>query len=49
MTWSFQKPFVRFAGEVGVFESVDVIEFKFSFKNADALVVAKGKFQIGLI
>jgi len=33
----------------GVFESVDVIEFKFSFKNADALVVAKGKFQIGLI
>jgi len=33
----------------GVFESVDVIELKFSFKNADGLVVAKGKFQIGLI
>ena len=33
----------------GVFESVQAVEFKFSFKNDSAKVVAKGKFQIGLL
>lgn len=32
-----------------VFESVNAFEFKFSFKNADSKVVAKGKIQIGLL
>ena len=34
---------------IGVYESVNVIEFKFSFKNKELKTVAKGKFQIGLI
>ena len=34
---------------IGVFESVQAVEFKFSFKNDAAKVVAKGKFQIGLL
>lgn len=33
----------------GIFESVDAIEFKFSFKNTGSKIVAKGKFQIGLL
>ena len=33
----------------GVYESVAVVEFKFNFKNPDNLVLAKGKFQIGVI
>ena len=33
----------------GIVESVKVIEFKFSFMNDESVVVAKGKFQIGLI
>ena len=33
----------------GVFESVKAVEFKFSFKSADASILAKGKFQIGLL
>jgi len=38
------------AAEVtGISESVGVVEFKFNFKNSDALVVAKGKIQIGLL
>ena len=32
-----------------VFESVNAVEFKFSFKNSDSKVVAKGKIQIGLL
>ena len=32
-----------------VFESVNAVEFKFSFKNSDLKVVAKGKIQIGLL
>jgi 3-hydroxybutyryl-CoA dehydratase len=32
-----------------VFESVNAVEFKFTFKNEDALVVAKGKIQIGIL
>ncbi|PBQ31505.1 hypothetical protein CNR22_06910 [Sphingobacteriaceae bacterium] len=32
-----------------VFESVNAVEFKFSFKNEEAKVVAKGKIQIGII
>ena len=39
-----------FVAEVsGVFESVNSIEFKFSFKNAEKKTVAKGKIQIGLL
>lgn len=34
---------------IGVYESVNAIEFKFSFKNKESKTVAKGKFQIGLI
>lgn len=33
----------------GVFESVNAIEFKYSFKNSDGKTVAKGKFQIGIL
>jgi 3-hydroxybutyryl-CoA dehydratase len=33
----------------GVFESVGAVEFKFSFKNTGSKIVAKGKFQIGLL
>jgi 3-hydroxybutyryl-CoA dehydratase len=32
-----------------VFESVNAIEFKFSFKNAELKTVAKGKIQIGIL
>jgi 3-hydroxybutyryl-CoA dehydratase len=31
----------------GVYESVNAIEFKYDFKNAEAKVVAKGIIQIG--
>ncbi len=34
---------------IGVYESVNAIEFKYSFKNKDSKTVAKGKIQIGLI
>lgn len=33
----------------GVFESVRTIEFRYKFKNADDMVVAKGKISIGLL
>lgn len=33
----------------GFYESVNAVEFKFSFKNAASKVVAKGKIQIGLL
>ena len=33
----------------GVFESVNAVEFKYSFKNSQLKVVAKGKIQIGII
>ena len=33
---------------IGFFESVNAVEFKFSFKR-DAMVMAKGKIQIGII
>jgi len=33
----------------GIYESVNAIEFKFSFKNNELKVVAKGKIQIGLL
>ena len=32
-----------------VFESVNAVEFKFSFKNSDLKTVAKGKIQIGML
>jgi len=34
---------------IGIYESVNVIEFKFYFKSKELKTVAKGKFQIGLI
>lgn len=34
---------------VGIFESVNAVEFKFNFKNELGKVVAKGKIQIGLL
>lgn len=33
---------------VGIYESVNAIEFKFDFKNKEGKTVAKGKIQIGL-
>jgi 3-hydroxybutyryl-CoA dehydratase len=32
-----------------IIESVNVIVFKFNFKNSDEVVVAKGKIQIGVL
>jgi 3-hydroxybutyryl-CoA dehydratase len=34
---------------IGVYESVNAVEFKYSFKNKDTKIVAKGKIQIGLL
>lgn len=34
---------------IGIYESVNAIEFKYNFKNAVSKTVAKGKFQIGLL
>jgi 3-hydroxybutyryl-CoA dehydratase len=34
---------------VGVFESVGAVEFKFNFRNAEAITVATGVIQIGVI
>ncbi len=33
----------------GVYESVNVVEFQYEVKKKDLKVVAKGKFQIGLL
>jgi len=33
----------------GIYESVNAVEFKFQYKNKDAKVVSKGKFQIGIL
>jgi len=41
---------VLFSAEVSeIFESVNAIEFKYSFRKADNKIVAKGKIQIGLL
>lgn len=32
-----------------IFESVNAVEFKFTFKNKDLKTVAKGKVQIGML
>jgi len=34
---------------IGIYESVNTVEFKYDFKNAAAKVVAKGKIQIGML
>ena len=34
---------------IGIYKSVNAIEFKFDFKNKELNKVAKGKFQIGLL
>ncbi|MFT6709555.1 MAG: 3-hydroxybutyryl-CoA dehydratase [Flavobacteriales bacterium] len=33
----------------GIFESVNAVEFKYSFTNDDGKTVAKGKIQIGIL
>lgn len=33
----------------GIYESVNAVEFKFDFRNADSRIVAKGKIQIGIL
>jgi 3-hydroxybutyryl-CoA dehydratase len=33
----------------GIYESVNAVEFKYYFKNAASIIVAKGKIQIGLL
>lgn len=33
----------------GIYESVNAVEFKFEFRNADSKIVAKGKIQIGIL
>ncbi|MBL4879847.1 MAG: hypothetical protein JKX82_00850 [Oleispira sp.] len=41
---------LRFNAEIiGVYESVNVVEFKYGFKNKDTKIVAIGKIQIGLL
>ena len=41
---------LNFHAEVSdIFESVNTIEFKFTFKNSTDKTVAKGKIQIGLL
>jgi 3-hydroxybutyryl-CoA dehydratase len=41
---------LKFTAEiVGIFDSVNAVEFKYCFKNSDLKIVAKGKIQIGLI
>ena len=41
---------VFFEGVVtNIFESVNAVEFKFSFKNKESKEVAKGKIQIGIL
>jgi 3-hydroxybutyryl-CoA dehydratase len=37
-----------FAEVIGTYASVSAVEFKYVFKNKQATIVAKGKFQIGL-
>lgn len=40
---------LQFKSEIiGIYESVNTIEFKFDFKNKEGKTVAKGKIQIGL-
>ena len=34
---------------IGIYESVNAVEFKYNFKNKETKIVAKGKFQIGLL
>jgi 3-hydroxybutyryl-CoA dehydratase len=41
---------LRFEAQVSeIFESVKVLVFKFTFKNSDLKIIAKGKIQIGII
>lgn len=41
---------LKFKAEIiGVYESVNVIEFKYNFINKDRQIIAKGKIQIGLL
>ena len=41
---------LQFSANVsGIFESVNAIEFKFTFKNNESKTIAKGKIQIGIL
>jgi 3-hydroxybutyryl-CoA dehydratase len=41
---------LQFKAEViGVYESVNAVEFRYEFRNAGSKIVAKGKFQIGIL
>lgn len=41
---------LQFRAEVsGIFESVNAVEFKFTFRNDESKIVAKGKIQIGML
>ncbi|MEP7142737.1 MAG: MaoC/PaaZ C-terminal domain-containing protein [Ferruginibacter sp.] len=33
----------------GIYDSVNAVEFRYDFKNREEKIVAKGKFQIGLL
>jgi 3-hydroxybutyryl-CoA dehydratase len=34
---------------IGIYDSVNAVEFNYRFKNKEAKIIAKGKFQIGLL
>lgn len=41
---------LQFKAEVtGFYESVNAVEFKFEFRNAESKIAAKGKIQIGIL
>lgn len=51
----FKKPVylntrLMFSAEVvGIYDSVNAVEFKFKFQNSEEIIVAKGNIQIGII
>ena len=41
---------LNFSAEIiGIYDSVNAVEFKFNFKNQESKIIAKGKIQIGLL
>lgn len=38
-----------YASVSGIFESVNAVEFKFTFRNQEKVIVAKGHVQIGVL
>jgi len=46
----YKGTILQFSAEIaGIYESVNVVEFRYNFKNEALKVVAKGKVQIGLL